>query len=61
MVSHFAEVAGNILTDVLVERYRSPRLNFHFTEFNEFASPRHAAILPQEVVLRQWWQRTSST
>jgi len=29
----FPEVAGNILTDLLLERNRSPKLDFRFTEF----------------------------
>src|SRR5215203_5742699 len=37
------EVAGNILTDLLLERNRSPKLNFRFTEFSEVQrSRRHA-------------------
>src|SRR5215218_8131453 len=31
----FPEVAGNILTDLLLERNRSQKLNFRFTSFSE--------------------------
>src|SRR5918994_4899644 len=31
----FPEVAGNILTDLLLERNGSPKLDFRFTEFSE--------------------------
>ena len=31
----FPEVAGNILTDLLLERNGSRKLNFHVTEFSE--------------------------
>src|ERR671911_380577 len=31
----FPEVAGNILTDLLSERDRSPKLDFRFTQFAE--------------------------
>jgi hypothetical protein len=33
----FPEVARNILTDLLLERNRSRKLNFRFTEFSEVA------------------------
>jgi hypothetical protein len=35
MVSLFAEVAGNILTDLLLERNGSRKVNFALTQFSE--------------------------
>src|SRR5918994_6440898 len=46
----FPEVAGNILTDLLSERDRSPKLDFRFTEFSEVERTRRhakAGALPE--------------
>src|SRR5215217_3440479 len=47
----FPEVAGNILTDLLLERNRSRKLDFRFTEFSEV--PSDLAMLALLIPVRQ--------
>jgi hypothetical protein len=49
----FPEVARNILTDLLLERYRSRKFNFRFTEFYEVSRK-----APGQVA--GWWRTRSN-